>query len=67
MRIDGELDKVPQAVGELTHHRFRFYPNAWSTFDAVEPCTKPEFCMGCTYKHPRCDSSGRVPKEEVNP
>lgn len=66
MHIDGETQVATPADGDaLTHHRFRFYPGVWSTFDTIEACTKPKFCMGCEYKHERCTSNGRVPAESI--
>jgi len=63
--VDGEVPTTGAGeAGALTHHRIRFYPKVWSTFDGIEPCKKPKFCIGCTYKHPRCDASGRVPAEK---
>lgn len=53
-----------EGLDQLNHHRFRFYPKVWSTFDGIEPCTKPKFCMGCTYKHPRCDERGRTAPDQ---
>lgn len=64
MIIGGEVEMSSAPHGDLTHHRFRFYPNVWSTFDSIELCTKPKFCMGCTYKHPRCDERGRTAPEQ---
>jgi hypothetical protein len=60
MMIDGEISSVRSDHGDLTHHRIRFYPKVWSTFDSIEKCAKPKFCVGCEYKHPRCDSVGRM-------
>lgn len=47
------------------YHRFRFYPNVWSTFDTIEPC-KTRGCLGCMYKHPVCDEDGRIIEPEKN-
>jgi hypothetical protein len=46
-------------------HRFRHYPGVWSTFDMIEPCAKPKWCMGCEFYHPFCTERGRVSPEEV--
>lgn len=45
---------------EKVYQRIKFYQHGWSNFDAIEECSKPKFCVGCTYKHPVCDKNGRV-------
>jgi hypothetical protein len=45
---------------ERKYHRFRFYPKTWSTLDSVEPCNKPDFCIGCEYNHPFCSATGNT-------
>ncbi len=44
----------------VLHHRFRHYQGRWSNFDLVEPCRRPETCIGCLYHHPFCTETGRV-------
>lgn len=50
------------------YHRFRFYPKVWSTFDGIEECKRPKGCVGCTYKHPFCDETGKlIPEPQEDP
>lgn len=49
-------------MSEERYHRICFYEGTFSTLDAVEKCRAPEFCIGCTYKHPFCTANGAVPK-----
>jgi hypothetical protein len=45
---------------EKRWHRFRHYPERWSTFDLIEACEKPKWCCGCEFNHPFCSENGRV-------
>jgi hypothetical protein len=49
---------------EAQWHRFKHYEHGWSGFDMVEKCKKPAFCVGCTYGHPFCNSTGKVLSED---
>lgn len=54
-------------MSDLTHHRIRHYQGKWSTLDEIIECAKPKWCIGCEYKHPRCDPNGRVPDPNTQP
>lgn len=49
---------------EKKHHRIRHHPGRYSTFDIVEECTKPEWCLGCEFGHAFCTEGGRVLEPE---
>lgn len=58
---------MSENIPEKRWHRIRFYEGRWSTFDLVEECSRPGFCVGCTYKHPFCSETGRIIEEAKSP
>lgn len=55
--------RVDPRPGAAIYHRVRFYEGKFSNFDQIKKCDRPAPCWGCQFKHPLCDTNGRVAKE----